>query len=171
MHIILETPRLLLRQFTDSDEDAALMFELNSDAEVLKYLHEPPLQNKNQAKEIIRNIILPQYKNNLGRWAVHLKDRNEFIGWCGLKFLADRNEIDLGYRFKKSAWGKGYATEAATHTLEFGLLKLNIEIIVGRAHVDNIGSVTVLQKIGMHFTGNDIIEGMPHKVFQKSLTP
>ena len=98
MKVIFETNRLVLRQFTETD--AALLLSLNSDPEVLKYLHEPLLENKEHALEIIQTIILPQYEKNLGRWAVHTKENNEFIGWCGLKFRAELNETDLGYRFK-----------------------------------------------------------------------
>ena len=78
MHIIFETPRLILRQFTE--DDAPLILELNSDPEIVKYVHEPTLQTEEQAKKIIIDIILPQYKNNLVRWAIHTKDNNEFIG-------------------------------------------------------------------------------------------
>ncbi len=146
MHIILQTPRLIFRRFTDSDADAALIFELNSNAEVLKYLHEPMLQDIAHAKEILQTIILSQYEKKLGRWAVHLKDNNEFIGWCGLKWLKENDEIDLGYRFKPSAWGKGYATEAAQYTLNYGLEKLQLKKIIAHAHIDNIASQKVLEK-------------------------
>lgn len=111
MHIVFQTPRLILRQFTE--EDAPLILKLNSDSEVVKYVHEPILESEEQAKNIIVSIILPQYENNLGRWAIHKKVTNEFIGWCGLKYLADKNEIDLGYRILQNEWGKGFATEAA----------------------------------------------------------
>jgi ribosomal-protein-alanine N-acetyltransferase len=167
MNIILQTPRLILRRFTDSDADAELVFHLNSDPEVLKYLHEPLLTNTNHAREIIRTIILPQYGKNLGRWAVNTKSDNEFIGWCGLKYLAEEDEIDLGYRFKRSSWGKGYATEAAKNTLDFGLNKLGLKSIVGRALIENTGSINVLQKAGMEYIGEDIINDAPHKVFIK----
>lgn len=83
MQIIFETPRLILGQFTE--EDASLILELNSDPEIVKYVREPVLTTKEQAKKIIVDIILPQYKNNLGRWATYTKSDNEFIGWCGLK--------------------------------------------------------------------------------------
>lgn len=149
MHIILETPRLILRRFTDSDTDAALLFLLNSDPEVVKYLHEPVLQNEAHAKDILSNIILPQYEKNLGRWATHTKDNNEFIGWCGLKYLPQREETDIGYRFIKTAWGKGYATEAATGTLAYGFKQLHLKSIIGRAHIENTVSQKVLEKIGM----------------------
>jgi ribosomal-protein-alanine N-acetyltransferase len=163
MQIIFETPRLLLRKFTE--DDAQLILQLNSNPEVVKYVHEPVLTNEEQAKKIIRDIILPQYKNKLGRWAMFTKDKNEFIGWCGLKFIADNNEIDLGYRLKQDHWYQGYATEAASHTLDYGFGKLNLQIITGKAHIDNIASINVLKKIGMQFKADEVEDNCPIKVF------
>jgi RimJ/RimL family protein N-acetyltransferase len=101
MFIILETPRLILRRFTDTDADASLIYDLNNDTEVLKYLHEPILQDVANAKEILRNIILPQYAFNLGRWATLLKINDHFIGWCGLKHRPELNEMILVIVSKK----------------------------------------------------------------------
>ncbi len=165
MHIILETPRLYLRCFADNEEDAALIFALNSDAEVLKYLHEPLLSDTRHAREILQNVILPQYKNKLGRWAAHLKQNNEFIGWCGLKYRPELGETDLGYRLKKNAWGKGYATEAASACLTHGFDSLGLDIITGRAHIDNTASLIILQKIGMQYIKDEIIDDCPVKTF------
>src|ERR1700690_3639961 len=119
MHAVFETPRLFLRHFTE--EDAPLIYQLNSDPEIVKYVHEPVLDNEDQAKEILINNILPQYKLNLGRWAIHTKSDYEFIGWCGLKYIKETEKTDFGYRLLKTAWGKGYATEAAQYTLIYGL--------------------------------------------------
>ena len=166
MRIILQTPRLILRQFTLAD--APLVQQLNSDPEVLKYLDEPPLETTEQAKHILRTIILPQYKNNLGRWAIHLKDTNEFIGWCGLKYRPELNEIDLGYRLKKSAWGKGFAAEAAQYSIDHGFNKLHLKTITGRAHINNIASLKILEKIGMRFIKEEIIDDCPVKTFSIS---
>ena len=163
MHIIFETPRMLLRRFTEAD--AALIFQLNSDPEVLKYLHEPILKDEDHAREIIKNIILPQYENDLGRWAMHIKDTNEFIGWCGLKHRPEINEIDLGYRLKQSAWGKAYATEAATATLDHAFNNLQLPVITGRAHIENIASIKVLEKIGMVFIKEEVMDDCPVKTF------
>lgn len=163
MHIILQTPRLILRQFTPAD--AALIKDLNSDPEVVKYVHEPTLQTNAEALKIIKNIILPQYKNNLGRWAIHLKENNMFIGWCGLKWIPERNEMDLGYRLKQNAWGKGYATEAARHTLHYGFNELKIQEIIGRAHIENIASIKILKKIGMKFKKEEIVDHCPVKTY------
>ena len=163
MHIIFETPRLILRRFTEAD--AGLLLYLNSDPEVLKYLHEPVLKDEADSLEKIKNIILPQYERNLGRWATHLKENNEFIGWCGLKFRPEINEIDLGYRLVKTAWGKGYATEAARQTLIYGLETLSLETITGRAHIENIASIKVLEKIGMRFIGEGIVDDCPVRTY------
>ena len=163
MKIIFETPRLVLRRFTI--KDSSLILQLNSDPEVVKYVHEPLLESEEQAKNIITTIILPQYQNNLGRWAMHTKGNSEFIGWCGLKYLPKKNEIDLGYRLKQIFWGKGFATEAALHTLDHGFKKLNLNIITGKTHVDNVASINILKKIGMKFKGEEIEDGCLIKVF------
>ena len=166
MHIIFQTPRLILRQFTEAD--ALLILALNSDPEIVKYVHEPTLKSEEQAKKILLDIILPQYKNNLGRWAIHTKDTNDFIGWCGLKYRPGLDEIDLGYRLMQKAWGKGYATEAAQHSLNFGFNNLNLKLITGRAHVDNIASIKVLEKIGMDFISEGIVDDCQVRTYTKS---
>lgn len=163
MHIVFETERLLLRRFTA--DDAALIFGLNSDPEVIQYVHERPLESEADARQIITDIILPQYANDLGRWAIHKKEDSEFIGWCGLKFLADENIIDLGYRLKKLAWGKGYATEAARHSINYGFNQLNIPLITGRAHIENLASIHVLEKLGMQYQGENIVDQCPVKIY------
>lgn len=166
MHLVLQTPRLILCRFTEND--APLIFELNSDPEVVKYVHEPVLKNEADARKILIENILPQYKNNLGRWAVYTKINHGFIGWCGLKYRPELDEIDLGYRLKRSAWGKGYATEAAKHTLDHGLNTLRLEKITGRAHIDNFASLKVLEKIGMQFYKEEIVDECPVKTYTAS---
>jgi [ribosomal protein S5]-alanine N-acetyltransferase len=142
--IIFETPRLSLRQFTEAD--AAMILLLNSRPEITKYVHEPVLKTEEEAAQILMNNILPQYKMNLGRWATYIKDTGEFIGWCGLKYRPEIDEIDLGYRFMQQYWGNGYATEAAQHTLKYGLQVLKLKVITGRAHVENSASLKVMEK-------------------------
>lgn len=166
MHIIFQTPRLLLRRFTLAD--APLILTLNSDPEVLKYLHEPILKTVADAERVLQDIILSQYQNNLGRWAIQLKSTNEFIGWCGLKYRPELEEIDLGYRLLPNAWGNGYATEAAAGTLDHGFQALHIRCITGRAHIENLASIQVLEKIGMHFIGEGIVDDCPVKTYSKT---
>jgi [ribosomal protein S5]-alanine N-acetyltransferase len=166
MHIILQTPRLILRQFTEAD--APLILLLNSDPEIVKYVHEPTLNTVEEAEKILQDIILPQYKNNLGRWAMHTKHDMDFIGWCGLKYSPDMDEIDLGYRLMQKAWDKGFATEAAQHSLAYAFYPLNLKLITGRAHIENIASIKVLEKIGMNFIGEGIVDDCPVRTYTKT---
>lgn len=162
MNVVIETERLLLRTFTI--HDASLILDLNKDPEVTRYTLDP-LHDLNQAKQVLEKIILPQYAlNNYGRWAVHIKYELEFIGWCGLKLLRE-NEIDLGYRFKRSSWGNGYATEAAFGCIRYGFEALHLHRIVGRAVPANIASWRVLEKAGMHFVGEEMVDGRPAKTY------
>lgn len=160
MNIIIETERLILRTFTP--EDALLIYQLNEDPEITRYTGDP-VRDLEHATEVLEKVILPQYTlYNHGRWAVHAKPGLEFLGWCGLKTRPERDfEIDLGYRFLKSAWGKGYATEAAYACLQYGFEKLGHQRIVGRAMPENLASLRVLEKIGMHYIGEEIVDDHP----------
>lgn len=164
MNIILETDRLVLRTFTK--EDAQLVYDLNLDPEVTRYTGDP-VTDLDHASQVLEQVILPQYAlHNYGRWAVLVKPGLEFIGWCGLKNRPELNEIDLGYRYLKSSWGKGYATEAAFACIKYGFEKLCIQRIVGRAMPENKGSLKVLEKCGMTFIGDQIADGHPAKTYE-----
>ena len=166
MNVIIETQRLLLRTFTPGD--APLIYELTLDPDVTRYTLDPVV-DIGQAKEILEKTILPQYVlYNYGRWAVHTKPGHEFIGWCGLKSRPELNEIDLGYRFMKKAWGFGYATEAAFACIKYGFEKLGLQHIVGRSLPGNIASVRVLEKCGMNYRGEEVVEGLLHKTYDIS---
>ena len=145
-NIILSTPRLYLREFTIGD--AQLLIDLNSTIDVTRYTGDGPVKDLEEAKRILTEIIFPQYKNKIGRWAVHLKDTDEFIGWCGLKYIADNNEVDLGYRFFKQHWGKGYATESAKAVLDYGINTMHLKNIVAQAAKANTASLNVIKKLG-----------------------
>lgn len=164
MNVVIETERLLLRTFTELD--ATLIYELNNDPAVTRFTHDT-VKDLAHAEEILGKNILPQYAlYNLGRWAVHLKPGLEFLGWCGLKYRAELNEVDLGYRFKKEFWGKGYATEGAYASIKYGFEKLNLNRITARAEIDNIGSWKVLEKCGMTYMGDQEIEGYLLKTYE-----
>src|SRR5437867_12938888 len=139
MNTVFETERLILSTFTM--EDAPLIYELNFNPDVTRYTFDT-MKDIEQANEVLEKTILPQYiLYNHGRWALHLKSGKEFIGWCGLKAIPDRDEIDLGYRLKKQYWGKGYATEAANACIQYGFKNLNLRRIIGRAIPENIASL------------------------------
>lgn len=164
MDVIIETERLLLRKFTV--EDAPLIYELNLDPDVIRYTYDP-VKDIEHATHVLEQVILPQYAlYNHGRWAVHLKPGLEFIGWCGLKCIPQRDEIDLGYRFKKQYWGKGYATEAAYACIQYGFKKLDLKRIIGRAIPENTASLHVLEKCGMTFLTDEVVDGYSAKTYE-----
>jgi ribosomal-protein-alanine N-acetyltransferase len=147
MERILETERLYLRQFTLAD--AGMLYEMHRDPAITKYTGDPiPWNSVGLVEQILKDVLLPQYKNNIGRWATHLKEDDTFIGWCGLKDVG--GEVDLGYRFIQKYWGNGYATEAAKAVLQYGIDN-NIKKIVGCASIENKASVNILKKIGLTF--------------------
>ena len=161
--VVIETDRLILRTFTIAD--ARLIYDLNLDPEVTRYTLDPT-RDIDHARQILETIILPQYAlYNHGRWAVHIKPSLEFIGWCGLKYRPELHEIDLGYRFKRSSWGKGYATEAAYASIKYGFEKLRLKTIMARALPENIGSIKVMEKCGMTYIGIQKIDGLEHKTY------
>lgn len=112
MQIFLETGHLTLRRFTAADEDN--LFELNSDPEVMRYLGD----GKPTPREVIRNEVMPyllgfyEQFGGFGFWAAVEKATGQFLGWFHFRPAAD-GAIELGYRLRRSAWGKGYATEGS----------------------------------------------------------
>lgn len=171
MEIFISTPRLILRELIPSD--AAGMFELDSDKDVHLYLGNQPLTHIDQSKEVIRFIRQQYEENGIGRWAVIEKSTNRFIGWAGLKLVTTPvnghvNYYDLGYRFIKQYWGKGYATECTKALLEYGFIKLQQEVIYAMTDAENMASARVLEKNGFRQTGVFDDEGVPHKWFEIS---
>lgn len=160
---IIETPRLILREFTV--DDAYKIWELNSDPEVIKYTGDPPFENVESARKFIENY--EEYKKTgFGRWVVIHKDSNSFLGWCGLK-LNEQNLVDIGFRFFKREWNKGYATEAAKACLQYGFMELNIKEIIGRVALENTSSIKVLEKLSMEYWKNDSCKGIENSLYYK----
>ena len=136
--------------------DEVGMFELDSDPEVHRYLGNNPVTNIQQVREVIDFVRQQYIENGVGRWAVIEKSSNNFIGWSGLKLVKEeRNNhpkyYDIGYRFIKKYWGKGYATESAKPALDYGFEVLNLQEVIGTAHVENTASRNVLEKIGLKY--------------------
>ena len=162
---VLTTPRLILREIELSDDKE--MFELNSDPEVMKYTGDISFESMAQTRSFIENY--PDYaKNGFGRNAVILKETGKFIGWCGLKKLPD-GTVDIGYRFLKRYWNKGYATESAQAMIDYGFKHYGLTEIIGNASAKNIGSIRVFEKLGMSFICKRDYDGLENAVLYKIL--
>jgi len=163
MKIILESERLLLREFKISD--AKKMYQLNSDPDVIRYTGDGPFDSIESAVQFLENYS-DYSKNGFGRWVCIDKKFKEFIGWCGLKKHQDE-VVDIGYRFFKKDWGKGFATESAKASLEYGFKNLNLPEIIGRSDAANIASIHVLKKLNMQFWKKKSIDGIGNALIYK----
>jgi RimJ/RimL family protein N-acetyltransferase len=164
MQFLIETERLILREFRTSDYTA--MFELDSNPEVHKYLGNNPVTDIQQVQKYITSIQQQYLDNGIGRWITIEKSSNEIIGWSGLKFITEyeNNHInfhDVGYRFMPQYWGKGYATEATLTALHYGFEHLNVKKIIGTVHTENKASRRVLEKCGLQFVEKFMWNNIP----------
>lgn len=159
----ITTERTYMRQLTP--DDAASFYLLNQDPEVLKFTGDVPFESINAARDFLTQY--DQYeKYGVGRLAVIEKSSETFIGWCGLKYNPDKSEYDIGFRFFKTHWNKGFATETAKSCLEFGVTELGITQIVGRAMQANKASISVLEKIGMTFKDSFEFDGEDGVIYE-----
>lgn len=156
MNIQFESERLLYRPIEISDTEA--LFELDNNPNVHLYLGNHPVTSIDEVLGYIKSIQQQYINNGIGRFAAVLKETNEVIGWAGIKFITEPennhvNFYDLGYRLQEKHWRKGYALEAAKAWLGYGFNEMNIQKMYASAHVDNLGSNTILQRIGMQQNG------------------
>jgi ribosomal-protein-alanine N-acetyltransferase len=163
MKKIIETNRLVLRELDRNDSE--FLYNLNLDPEVLKYTGDLPFSSIVDAENFLINYS-DYRKTGFGRWAVILKETEAFIGWCGLK-LNEENLVDIGFRFFKKEWGKGYATESAKAVLDYGFNILKLKEIIGRASKDNISSIRVLEKLNMTFWKQDRFMGVEESIYYR----
>jgi RimJ/RimL family protein N-acetyltransferase len=150
--ILLETARLRLRRFVQADVDR--LVELDSDPEVMRYItYGVPTSRERYEHEILpRWLAFYEAVPSLGYWAAELKGSGEFIGWFHLRpDRFDAGEQELGYRMKRSVWGRGYATEGGLALVEHGFERVGIGKISARTLEANLGSRRVMEKCGLAY--------------------
>lgn len=147
MKVLIETDRLLLRRITLDDKED--LFGLHSNPEVQKYTGEAVIESIAEMEEAIERRAKDYDIYGYGRWATFLKDQMQFVGWAGLAYLPEFDEIDIGYRFLPEFWGYGLATEASHAILAYAFDQLKLEKIIAIALPENKASIRVMEKIGM----------------------
>jgi len=145
----IETPRLTLRPFTLDDTKA--LYQILSVLDVLKYFPSSDPPDRERVQKLIQRQIDHWQEHGYGWWAVEPHADQQLIGWSGLQYLPDTDEIEIGFLLSKPYWGKGLATESAEEGLDFGFSTLGLQTIVGIVHPENIASQRVLEKIGLEF--------------------
>ncbi|MEU5302849.1 GNAT family N-acetyltransferase [Streptomyces noursei] len=168
----LETERLALRRFTADDAD--LLIELDSDPAVMRYL----TGGNPTAPELVRERHLPKilagyekWGGDLGLFAAHEKGGGAFIGWFLLRPEPEGplDEVELGYRLRRAAWGKGYATEGSRALLGKAFTELGVRMVWAETMSVNRGSRNIMEKLDMTLadaipvpSGMEMIEGSEH---------
>ena len=133
-------------------DETDLLFQLDGDADVMKYitLGIPRTLDEVIEKSMPRIFKSYQDKTDFGIFAAYLINSEKYIGW--FQFEKDKefeDSIEIGWRLKKQYWGNGYATEVAIVLCELGI-KMG-KTIVARAMIENLASIRVMEKAGLKF--------------------
>ena len=161
---MLETERLILRQW--KDEDYPLFAEMNSDDEVMKYFPEKlNVKESNNFADKLKKLIS---ERGWGLWALEIKQSKQFVGFTGLHYvnsvLPFSPALEIGWRLNKQFWSRGYATEAALCSLQFAFNTLNVSEIVSLTSVINEKSQSVMKRLNMINTNKNFF----HPLIDKS---
>lgn len=145
----IETPRLILREW--KDEDLIPFAKLNADPVVME--HFPNTLTLEQTQTMIETLKTRFKNDGFSFFAVELKSTGEFIGMTGLNKPGYQTPftpcVEVGWRIAKEFWNKGYATEAAKASLDFGFNTLGLDKIASFTAVENVKSQRIMDKIGM----------------------
>ncbi|MFH6946524.1 GNAT family N-acetyltransferase [Flavobacterium sp. FlaQc-50] len=153
----IETDRLILREVISADAEG--MFELDSNPNVHLFVGKKPVTTIEESIAYIENLQ-QQYKTfGTGRWAVVLKETNEFLGWSGIKFITDeinnhKDFYEIGYRFIEKHWGKGYSTEAGKAFVDYAFNEMKVKALYAYADEGNENSRKVLEKLGFRYVNS-----------------
>jgi RimJ/RimL family protein N-acetyltransferase len=151
VHIFLETERLVLRRFTEADVENLL--DLDGDPEVMRFLTggKPTPRNVIENKTLPRFLRYYKHTEGFGYWAAIEKSTGAFLGWFAFHPPegGGSDEVELGYRFKKSAWGKGYATEGSRALIRKGFTELGVRRVFAQTMAVNTASRRVMEKAGL----------------------
>ncbi len=174
MKVIIETDRLYLRELLPGDVQG--MFEMDSDPDVHRFVGRSPVKTLDESIKAIENIRR-QYKDfGVARLAIIEKVTEGFVGWGGLKFITEnvngfQNYHDLGYRFIKRYWGKGYAKESTKGVIKYAFEKLKLPVIYAIADLEHKASRNVLESSGFDFVNSFEYDGDPHAWYKLSPIP
>lgn len=159
---MLETERLLLREYTMDDFDA--LYEILSDAETMQ--HYPAPFDKAKTKRWIEWNLENYAQYGFGLWAVILKETGEFIGDCGITIqnIDGENLPEIGFHINKKYWRQGYAKEAATAVKDWSFENTKYSSLYSYCKYTNIASYKTAEAIGMHFEKeySNQADGMTH---------
>ncbi|MBA2390722.1 MAG: GNAT family N-acetyltransferase [Geodermatophilaceae bacterium] len=151
MRVFVETERLQLREFTADDVDN--LVDLDSDPDVMLFI----TGGLPTSREEIENEVLPAFLSyydrfaGYGFWAVIEKSSGDFLGWIHFRPAGGhpQDEPELGYRLRKSSWGKGYAVEGSRALIARGFTDFGVRRVLAETMVVHTASRRVMEKAGL----------------------
>lgn len=150
--IVLETERLVLRRLTLND--APFIVELLNEPSFLRFIGDRAVKTEQDARQYLLKGPIASYERfGFGLYLVFLKDTGDPIGICGLLRRDTLPDVDVGFAFLPAYWRQGYASESAAAVLTHGRETIGLKRIVAITSPDNLGSIKVLEKIGLRFEG------------------
>ena len=165
---LIETPRLRIRQWQDSDLPA--FAAINADPKVMRYF--PACLSASQSTEAATRYRTMIAQKGFGLWAVERIQQHDFIGFIGIQPLNDALPCapgtELGWRLASHVWRRGYATEGAVAVRDYAFGQLGIKELVSITAAINMPSRGVMEKIGMCNSGEDFLHPLVDDV---SLAP
>ena len=163
MKLILETPRLVLRELTVDDLD--FVAEMLAHPEVMHFWPRPC--TRDEAADWIRRHQQRYARDGFGYWLALDKPTGRPIGQAGLltQELDGVMEIGIGYMLHRPLWGQGYATEAAAACRDHAFAKLGKLRVTATVRPENLPSRRVAERIGLRFERMTTWAGLPHMLF------
>ncbi|MDQ7780595.1 MAG: GNAT family N-acetyltransferase [Planctomycetota bacterium] len=154
----ITTRRLVLRPFTE--RDVGPLHRILCEEGVLRYFPNPNPPARDAVERFVVDQLRRWWQDGFGWWAVTPRSRRALIGWNGLQFLPETNEVEVGFLLSREFWGRGLALEGALAGLKYGFDTLGLESIIALVHPENRASRRVIEKLGMSFVDRARYFGM-----------
>jgi len=145
----LDTPRLRLRQFAESDLDEYA--ELCADAEVMRYVGDRGPLSRDDAWRQLAMLVGHWALRGYGMWAVVELGSGAFVGRVGLHYPEGWPEPEIGWALARRYWGRGYAFEAATAALDIAFDRLGWSRVISLIAPSNLRSIRLAERLGERF--------------------
>jgi ribosomal-protein-alanine N-acetyltransferase len=145
----IETERLMLRTWMiPADVEAATA--IFGDPEVMQFIGNGA-RPADAVRATLECIDEAQERDGFSLWPVIHKEAKQLIGDCGLQYIPGTRDVEIGWHFRRDAWGHGYATEAARAVLRYAFEELKLRRLHALIHPFNARSIAVANRVGMRF--------------------
>ena len=138
---------------------------LARDPEVMRYISGGDLWSDERIQEFVAKQIKCFAERKFCFWRLVHKESGEMIGFCGLQPWDDTSEIEIGWWLARERWNQGFATEAARQAMRDGFERAGLKRMVSVAMPENLASIHIMEKLGMHFERKTTRQGFAVVVY------